>query len=59
MLLGVAVGLGVHLMVMCVVPNKPLLHASEGKFCSLAPGSPLAKISKGRAWCKAINFAIS
>ena len=36
MLLGVGVGLGVHLMVTCVVPNKPLLHASEGKlleFC--------------------------
>ena len=31
MLLGVGVGLGVHLMVTCVVPNRPLIHASEGK----------------------------
>ena len=30
MFLGVGVGLGVHLMVTCVVSNKPLIHASEG-----------------------------
>ena len=42
MFLGVSVGLGVHLMVTCVVTNKPLIHASEGKqqfylfFASLA-----------------------
>ena len=30
MLLGVGVGLGVHLVVTCIVANKPLLHASEG-----------------------------